>query len=183
MTFDKFFTDLKSDEVWFCNATMHHKPETVQSVAKDLFMSCSADNSLNRPIGDMRRYFWNKLKKITPDKVAKQWVPKEEKKESAPVVPRESKEYMDWTNKILEEIAKSKTINYFPGKSYSELADEGGVRRPKDKPYPMTSQAEAYVRQRHLEYIKRNYEPRTGAKLPDWISEDEFNQLYDSGLI
>lgn len=97
MTFEQFYTDLKEDEVWFTNATMYYKPETVLSVANDLFMACSADNSLNRPIGDMRRYFWNKLKKITPDKVQKKWTPKEEdKKEAVEDKPlrRESPEYI-----------------------------------------------------------------------------------------
>lgn len=35
---------------------------------------------------------------------------------------------------------------------------------------------------RHVEYIKQNYDVRTGKPLPTWISEDEFNKNYDANL-
>ena len=181
MDFNTFFTDLKSDEVWFCNATMHYKPETVNQVAKDLFMSCSADGSLNRPAGDMRRYFWNKLKKITPDKVAKQWVPKEEPKPEHEPLVGEARER--WLNKWKEVLAQAPAFKSTPKLTIQMIEEEGGVRPKAVQPYPSTKPSEAYVRQRHLEYIKRNYDAYTKEPLPDWIEESEFNKLYDEGII
>lgn len=48
---------------------------------------------------------------------------------------------------------------------------------------PNTDATIMYEKERHFEYIKRHYDARSGAKLPDWIPEDEFNQLYNEGLI
>lgn len=109
MTFETFYAQLKEDEVWFTNATMNHKPETILEVARDLFMACSADNSLNRPVGDMRRYYWNKLKKITPDKVRKRWTPTEEKKQDDPPLTGEARqkrirEFLDVLAKVGQPI-------------------------------------------------------------------------------
>lgn len=188
MNFETWFKELTSDEIWFQQAGMNHKPETFEATARQIWVNGLAEGDSWKliPMKEHRRHLFNKLSKLPPDRVKKKWWVKEEDKEdvkpAAPPVPRGSAKYMEYTNQILAEIAKSKTVNYYPGKSYSELAEEGGVRRPKDKPYPMTSPAEAYVRQRHLEYVKQNYEPRTGEKMPGWISEEEFNLQYDNSL-
>jgi len=70
-------------------------------------------------------------------------------------------------------------VNTMPRPSYKELAEEGGVLPPKPAPYPITSPEEAYVRDRHFEWIKNNFEARTGQKLPSWISEEDWNIIYD----
>jgi len=78
------------------------------------------------------------------------------------------------------------SIDSLPNKKVFPLTDEEikkeGQEKPKATPHPMTSIEEAYVRDRHFEYIKRNYEPRTGEKLPSWIPEDEFNIQYDNDM-
>lgn len=177
MDFESFFKDLKSDEAWFESATMNHKPETVLEVAKDLFMSCSADNSLHRPIGDMRRYYWNKLKKITPDKVRKPFVLKEEKKDYQPTTPERRERWLKVLEWRLKKLGKLKST---PKLTSQMIEEEGGVRPKAVQPYPSTKPSEIYVRQRHLEYIKRNYDAWTKEPLPDWIEESEFNKLYDN---
>lgn len=58
--------------------------------------------------------------------------------------------------------------------------------RPKDgvDEYRSTVDEQAlYEKERHLQYIQKNYDARTAEKLPDWIPEDEFNKLFDAGLI
>jgi hypothetical protein len=37
-----------------------------------------------------------------------------------------------------------------------------------------------YEKQRHLDYVQDNYDAKTGNKLPTWISEEEYNKIYDS---
>lgn len=171
-TFEDFYTDLKEDEVWFTNAGMGYKPETVQEVARDLFMACSADNTLNRPIGEMRKYFWNKLRKITPDKVRKPFELKEEKKESDPPLTGEARaaRLKEWE----EAIRKLPAIKSTPKLTSQMIEEEGGVRPKAVQPYPATSLTEFQKHQRHLEYLKANYDPRTSDKLPEWMPEDQW---------
>lgn len=48
---------------------------------------------------------------------------------------------------------------------------------------PNNDAAILYEKERHLEYIRKNYDARTKAPLPTWIPEDEFNKLYEEGLV
>lgn len=178
MTFEDFYTELKSDEVWFTNATMYYKPETVLEVARDLFMACSADNSLHRPIGDMRRYFWNKLKKITPDKVRKPFVLKEEKKAEAE--PLYGEERAKWLKIWEEQLKNAPPVKSTPKLTSQMIEEEGGVRPKAVQPYPTTNATELYIKQRHLEWIKYAFEPRTGQRLPGTMDEAEWNIQYDN---
>lgn len=175
MSFEQFYTDLKSDEVWFTNATMYYKPETVNEVARDLFMACSADNSLNRPMGDMRRYFWNKLKKITPDKVRKPWTPKEEKKEETYLTGEARLARLrEWQ----EAIKQTPPVKTTPRLTSKMIEEEGGVRPKAVQPYPTTSLTEFQKHERHLAYIKYAYDARTGERIPGTMDEQEFNLTY-----
>jgi hypothetical protein len=58
---------------------------------------------------------------------------------------------------------------------YKQLIEERGWDKRKPTPYPPTSIEEAYIKARHLAYIKANYEPRTGKPLPTWKPEHEWN--------
>jgi hypothetical protein len=68
-------------------------------------------------------------------------------------------------------------INNFP--RVTEVEKAGQVLPPKPEPYPITTPEEAYVRDRHFEWIKNNFEARTGQKLPSWICEEDWNVIYD----
>lgn len=48
---------------------------------------------------------------------------------------------------------------------------------------PTVDEKALYEKERHLQWIQRNHDPKTAQKLPDWIPEEEFNKLYDEGLI
>jgi hypothetical protein len=65
---------------------------------------------------------------------------------------------------------------------YKEVRERWG---PKDgETYtPTVNEQMLYEKERHLQYIQRNYDAKTAQKLPDWIPEQEFNKLYDEGLI
>lgn len=55
--------------------------------------------------------------------------------------------------------------------------------QPKDgKKYQPLTVEQVYQKERHLEYVRANYDVR-GEKKPDWIPEEEFNKLFDEGLV
>jgi len=49
------------------------------------------------------------------------------------------------------------------------------VKQLEKREHPITSRAELIKRERHFEWIKANFDARTGEKLPTWISEEDFN--------
>lgn len=186
--FNDWYTELTSNYVWFSPASMHHKPETFRSVANKVYMQYVAQE-IFPPIQEARKHVYNKLALIPGDNKKVDWAKQalekmdaEKKEEWVPVTPEKRAEYL---NKVQEIIKGSTMMSAVPRETRTQQAAEaeGQWMPKKPAPYPMTTAQEAYVRQRHVEYIKRNYEPRTGAKLPEWISEDEFNIQYDEGLI
>jgi hypothetical protein len=54
-----------------------------------------------------------------------------------------------------------------------EIKDNGQIK-PKFEPYPSTSKSEIINRVMHIEYLKANYDARTGEKLPTWQAEQEW---------
>ena len=96
--------------------------------------------------------------------------------EKKQVVPEDPEK--DWL-KVWKE-----AIDANPAKAVIPITDKEinteGKDKPKAIPYPCTSKEEAYIRDRHFEYIKYAYEPRTGEKRPDVLSEEDFNMQFDS---
>jgi len=66
-------------------------------------------------------------------------------------------------------------VTYKPSKREILYGNPG----EKIKPYPVTTLEQAYIDDRHFEYIKYAYEPRTGEKRPDVMSEEDFNIQFD----
>jgi hypothetical protein len=52
-----------------------------------------------------------------------------------------------------------------------------GKERPKRQSYPSTSASEIRQRELHLEWIRENFDARTGEKLQGWIPEPEWLQI------
>lgn len=189
MKFEHWFNELISDERWHEFAGKNHKPETFQKVAEQVYTLGISDshNFEIVPLREHRNHVVNKLNKILPDKPKVDWIAKALKK-------KEEESQVDWKPASPEHVDKcvaefdammksSSMLNAFPRIGYKQAVEEGGWLPKKDAPYPITSPDEAYIKMRHLEYVKQNYEPRTGAKLPQWVSEDEFNYQFDEGLI
>lgn len=85
-TFDKWYSELTSDERWFEQAGLNHKPETFKDVALKVYTNGMTDSLefANTPMKFHRQHVFNKLCKILPDRVKKPWyMPKEEPKEPA----------------------------------------------------------------------------------------------------
>jgi hypothetical protein len=188
-SFENFFKDLCSNYVWFQPASMQHEPKTFEETARKVYMQYVASEHFP-PIQEARRHVYNKLVLVPGDRKRVDWSKKAsedmEKIEAAkkpewkPAAPEKVDQYVAEIQKI---IASSPMMNSTPRIGHKQTIEEGGWLPPKPAPYPTTSIEEAYVRDRHFAYIKANYEPRTGAKLPEWISEDEFNIQFDNGIL
>lgn len=182
MTFEDFYKDLKSDEVWFNQASMHHKPETCEDTARKIYTNGMVDvlEFRQTPMKEHRRYFFNKLSKITPDRPKKQWwVKDEDKKEviqEAPPLTGEARlaRLREWQ----EAIKQTPPVKTTPRLTSKMIEEEGGVRPKAVQPYPTTSLTEFQQHERHLAYIKYAYDARTGERIPGTLDEQEFNLTY-----
>lgn len=180
-TFDDWFTDLCSNYVWFSPASMHHKPETFRACANKVYMQYVA-SEMFPPIQEARKHVYNKLVKEYPgdlpkvdwSKKALEKVEAEKKQEWVPVSEEERARRLAEFKAIIDSMPM---INNFPRVTESEKA--GQVLPPKPAPHPVTTPEEAYVRDRHFEWIKTCFEPRTGEKNLKYIPEDDFNIWYD----
>lgn len=71
------------------------------------------------------------------------------------------------------------TVDAITVKSIAPLTDKEviteGQEKPKREHYPVTSASERIKHERHLEYIRANYDPRTGDPIKDvWMKESEW---------
>jgi hypothetical protein len=186
VNFESFYQSLTSDEIWF-ELLRHYKPETIRKASEKVFASLVADRLQDvRPMKENRKHVYNILVQNPGDKPKVDWtiqaleklkVEKKEEQEWKPLFGEErAKRLAEWLDKVKGVEMQSAV----PRLTYSEIAKEGGWERKKEAPYPITSPMEVYVKERHIEYIKQNYDPRTAQPLPTWIPESDFNVEYDS---
>lgn len=185
MNFETWFASLISDTLWY-ELLRAYKPDTIKKAGEKVFAGLVADGTVEaRPMSENRKHVYNILIKNPGDKPKPQpfQVQEVENKEAE----KEAKEILTYTKEhadkcaaeALEIIRNSKTLNYFPKVSHKQAVEEGDWIPKKDKPWPVTTPEEAYVRDRHFEWIKNNFEARTGQKLPSWVSEESWNIIYD----
>ena len=185
--FSEWYAELCSDVRWFEVTMMNHRGKNFKGAAEFVYAQLVADPVLaNRSMIENRKHVYNRLINMPFEKVVPQLqqVVKEEPKEQEPIVPRGSPKYLEYLAQWQEAINNFPAIKERPNIDDPEVE---GAERPKRKGsvYPSTDAREIYARQRHLEYVKRNYITvgTSYTKAPEWIEEDEFNKLYDEGLI
>jgi hypothetical protein len=183
INFGDWFKELCENYVWFSPASQHHEPETFRQAANKVYMQYVASEQFP-PIQEARKHVYNVLCKIQPDKkVGKDWsakaLEKIEEKEKAEWIPVTGEERQRRLAEFKAIIDAAPMVNAMPPISKKQAIEEGGWIPAKPAPYPITSPEEAYVRDRHFEWIKANHEPRTGEKLPGFIDEQTWNVIYD----
>lgn len=180
-SFPEWFKELCSDVRWFEYTSMNHKGKNFKKAAEFVYAQLLADSRLQmREMSENRKHVYNKLGSMPFDFVAPSLQQEEKKEEKSNIVETYTPEYAAMKKKeALDIIAKSEILNRFPKVSYKQSVEEGDWLPKKPAPYPSTSPMEYYIRQRHLEYIKSNYDARTGQPLPNWIDEQVFNKDYD----
>jgi hypothetical protein len=184
-TFDQWYTDLISDQLWY-ELLRAYKDETIRKASEKVYAQLVADKTVDlRPVSENRKHVYNIVCKSPGDKPkGKSWseialekqIQKSEAEEWRPVSEEERE---IWLRKWKESINELQTVSAVPRMSYKELAEEGGLLPPKPAPYPHTSPMEAYVKERHIAYLLANYDARTREPLPEWMSESDWNVLYD----
>lgn len=183
--FNSFYQELISEFRWYELCGMHYREETIQATAHKVYAQLVADVSLAaRPMSENRKHVYNKLVLLPGDRKKLNWVEaalkKEAKEKQVEVFQPASDEHVAKCVAEFDEMMRNSCMmNKVPKIPLKQQIEEGGWLPKKDAPYPITSPMEAYVKERHFQYIKQNYEPRTAEKLPGWIPEDEFNITYD----
>lgn len=183
MDFTKFYETLTSEEVWFESCKMTYRNKDYKQVARECYtwLLSQPNRWKLQDYSNFRvayqRFLFNAPEKVDlvvrnvaePVVIHPQALTGEERE-------RRLKEWQDTINKT--PIDKP-----IPKMSYAELAEIGGVRRPKDKPYPSTTEEELKAKELHREYILYCYEPMTGLPNEKWIEEKEFIMLRKNELI
>ena len=106
--------------------------------------------------------------------VEENWKAKKEA-EKKPIQPEGEHDWLKVWKEAVDSLPHQKRFDL----TDEEINREGKEKPPKEKPYPITTPEEAYVRDRHFEWIKNNFEAKTGYKLPSWIDEESWNIVYD----
>ena len=187
MNFDSFYTELISDQRWF-ELCRNYREETIKKAAEKVYGELVTRKIEDvKPMEENRIHILNILRKGPEDKPKpKPWYQQEAEKKEA----KEKEKEPEWIPLTGEERQKklaefkaiidaAPIINGMPPISKKQAVEEGGWIPAKPAPYPITTPEEAYVRDRHFEWVKNNFESKTGYKLPSWICEEDWNVIYD----
>lgn len=88
-----------------------------------------------------------------------------------PVVPENSDR--DWLAEWQKAIEASEGTRMAAQLTQEQIEQEG-QEKPKKEQYPTTSRNEYELRLLHIEYIKANYDARTGQPLATWVPEKDW---------
>jgi hypothetical protein len=83
----------------------------------------------------------------------------------------------DWLQLLQDslKVAETQGMNGVPKLTDKEIRTEG-QEKPKKQSYPSTSKSEIELRLLHIQYIKENYDARTGEKLSTWLPENQWRE-------
>lgn len=186
-SFESWFAELISEQRWYEQLQMNCKGKDIKGACNKVYTDALADSSkfAAKPMSEHRRHVANILWKMPVEKVEWWKVQKvdEPVKQETDEKPLTGEERQKKLNEWLQSIQEAPMMKIPPKMSYAELAEMGGVRRPKEKPYPTSSPEEIRIRERHLAYVRYCYEPVTGKPNSNWMEESDFDQLFDAGLI
>jgi hypothetical protein len=193
-TFESFYSNLISDEQWFEFASKNHKLETFKLCAEKVYAVLLSDPVMMdvTPMREHRNHVFNKLAKILPDKPkAKAWheverekIEKKEAEEKEKEWKPASGEHVDRCVAEFDEMMRNSTMmSKFPPLTHKQRIEEGNWIPKKGPAYPMTTAMEAYNKERKIAYYRYCYDPITRDKLPTWMEEEEYNELFDNEAV
>lgn len=181
MTFPDFYTKLKENDIWFDQLPLTYRNRDFPNVARQLFTWMLAQeksfDDWKQIRGWYQKFLWQagevdqtpKYEKLVPVNVDN-------------AIPKDDPRYMEYTNKLLEIIKNTpkwqKPVPVFN-------PDEEGAERLKPHAilYTSTTPEESKAKERHLAYVKYCFDPVTGKPNSNYMGEDEFNKLFDEGLL
>jgi hypothetical protein len=132
-SFTDWYIELIEDERWHEQASMHHSPKTFEETARKVFVLGITEPTFERiPMSEHRKHVYNKILKITPDKVKKNWWEKAQEGKTVEPVKQEpvltGEERKMRLNEWYEAVQKASTVNAIPPMSRKEIQENGGWR-------------------------------------------------------
>lgn len=180
MTFEQFYTKLQENSIWFDQLPLAYPNRNIMKIARTyhtwlLGMESKFDNWPQIRVV-FQKFLWQAGEEVEQPKYDKA----EPIQMAENVLRRETPEYIEACQKMLDMIAAAPMWQ----KPVPVLDDsEGELRKkPHGTFHPSTSEEELKKHERHIEYIRQNYDAVTGAKLPTWIAEDEWNKPFLDSL-
>lgn len=177
-SFQDFWTFLETDhpQWWDFTKLRFGNDKNIKQCAMDCYAYILADDKLLKmEPASIRKYFISWLMKAPNAPVKIQMQQPEPFKESPNFLVGEERQ------KRLEEfkaaVLASPAIKPTPRITRKEYEENGGWEPKKPDPYPSTSPAEVKAHEKHLRYLKANYDPRTREKLEGWMEESLWNSL------
>jgi len=157
--FDDWFIELIDDEIWHEHASRFHKKETFEKVANQVYVLGISDSQAFSvvPMREHRNHVYNKICKLPPDKVKKDWVAEaikkheSEKVETAP--PLTGEERAKRIKELLEVVQSAQAFKPVAPISHKEMLENSDWR-----PKPETIREPSEIEKRaalnaHLEKI------------------------------
>lgn len=179
-SFQDFWTFLETShpQWWDFTKMRFGNSKDIRQCAMDCWAYILADEKLLKmEPASMRKYFVSWLMKAPNAPVKIDMAPPEKFKESENFLVGEER------NKRLEEfkaaVLATPALKPTPRMTRKEFEENGGWTPKKEAPYPSTSENEVKAHEKHLRYLKANYDARTREKLPEWMEELLWNQLND----
>lgn len=174
LTFEQFWDKLVEHEIWYDQMKMRYCRKDLKGIANEVFIWLLAQDQrwAAQDYQDFRKAYQSFLNK-SPDMVMRpqlQQVESKPEKKSDPPLTGEAR--MAWLKKWEATVKESKMVNGVTKMSLKQIAEEGGWRPQKDKPWPKTSENAIRERVFHMAYIESNYDPISGNKLLTWKSEE-----------
>lgn len=176
MTFEQFFSELTSDSLWFDGVKVKHSGKDIRGTANEIYLNYLAEGSFP-DIKESRKYLNNKL--IWKPKTQGDVYMKPQEKETDFNLNPLNDEQLMTVHQLLEKAKQeiqSKSIQTVPKLSRKEIEEEGQERPKAKPPHPKTPQSVVDRHNLHIQYLRENYDPYTGDKLPGWVEESEWLQ-------
>jgi hypothetical protein len=181
MTFDAFFKQLKENDIWWDQLPLTYRNRDMPMVARQLFTWMLAQEKSFDDWKEIRgwyqKFLWQagevdqtpKYEKLVPVNVDN-------------AIPKDDPRYMEYTNKLLEIIKN--TPKWQRPVPVLDKEKEGAERIiPHSILYTSTTPEEAKAKERHLAYVKYCFDAVTGEPNSNYMGEDEYNKLFEEGLI
>lgn len=183
LSFDSFYSELISDQRWKELLRMYRE-KTIEDAARKVYAEVvTLKTEGYKSMEDNRLHVYRICKKECPngDKpIGKSWHEQEEEKKEASEAevwkPADPAHVDKCVKEFFDMLKDAPMMMYKPPKKEIFY---NGKQLEKLPPYPITSLEEAYVKDRHFEWVKNNFEAKTGYKLPSWICEEDWNVIYD----
>lgn len=178
--FQSWYSELKDNKLWWIRINEMNRNKNLNRIAEEVHAYLMARDELKGEDWPRFRTLFQSFARNAKEEAVRPQLQQEVKVEVTVQEPpltgearqQKLKEWLD----VVNQTPMMKTP---PKISYAEIAEQGGVRRPKDKPFPKDSPEYIYIKERHIAWIRNSFEPISGQRIPGTLDEEEFNKKFD----